>query len=280
MSATILTSPGVPTAMPVLSRADDSKMPLKELEERRWLSVAIESVYYEHIPGPEASNRCTVLLNLTFVLPRNELLAFARVPLSTHEPTAPDGSFSVSGIPSGHEPVRMGTASIKKQTHFTPTVNVAAPPFQVEVGGMGQDRERSHQEDYEISLLSFLPSQGSQPPLVEFHFENRHAVFYPKAIKLLVQVQKNRNPSDSFIASFPFQLFLSWDLHVDVHDMSVPHLIKRLISKLQKHDGWKFNIKGKYRETLAQDAIRDAGRLPECESIIVGLKAAVRPFLR
>ena len=51
------------------------------------------------------------------------------------------------------------------------------------------------------------------------------------------------------------------------------------MNRLGKHDGWKFDIKGRYQQKIAEEALEDAKRLKDGNAKTVGLKAAARSYL-
>ena len=51
------------------------------------------------------------------------------------------------------------------------------------------------------------------------------------------------------------------------------------MNRIGKHDGWKFDIKGKYQQRIAEEALEDAERLKDGNAKTVGLKAAARNYL-
>jgi hypothetical protein len=48
------------------------------------------------------------------------------------------------------------------------------------------------------------------------------------------------------------------------------------VNRLGKHDGWKFEIKGRYQQGIAEEALEDAKRLNDGNAKTLGLKAAAK----
>jgi len=141
------------------------------------------------------------------------------------------------------------------------------------VGNIGKDTHRSYEDTRWISLSSVQTIQENQPPSVDWHFKDENGIYYPQSIKLLIIVMKKAEGHEAW---FPFQLRLSWNLYVDTCRGS---LFSRLVNRLGKHDGWKFDIKGRYQQKIAEEALEDVKHLNDGNAKTLGLKAAARIYL-
>lgn len=85
--------------------------------------------------------------------------------------------------------------------------------------------------------------------------------------------------SDSHESWFPFELRVQWQFKVDVH--GILDRVTRLVARIDKHEGWRFQIKGNYLPAQAKEALDDvqaaegAGRIPAS----VGLRAALKSWM-
>lgn len=92
-------------------------------------------------------------------------------------------------------------------------------------------------------------------------------------MSLLAIAEKLRKDLDG--PWFPFQLILNCKLWVGIHGIDTRR-IRGLFPIPRKHDGWCFQIKGKYKAQKAAEALHDA-----CNSEIplhVGLNAAAKEW--
>jgi hypothetical protein len=107
------------------------------------------------------------------------------------------------------------------------------------------------------------------------HFKDKNGIYYPQSIKLLIIVIKRGQVHESW---FPFRLRLNWNLYVDTCHGSL-FQVSRFVNRIHKHDGWKFDISGKYQQKIAEEALEDVEHLKEGNAKTVGLKAAARNYL-
>jgi hypothetical protein len=105
-------------------------------------------------------------------------------------------------------------------------------------------------------------------------FEDEYGVFYPSDIDLLVLVE-NTTPTPE--SSFPFELRLEHNLTVDIHRLyeGIFKFVRMVAGRRSKHEEWFFNIRGKYKSSEAEEALRKAKENPET----IGLHAALKEWL-
>jgi hypothetical protein len=108
-------------------------------------------------------------------------------------------------------------------------------------------------------------------------FRDKKGMYFPSNADVIVIVAKtNPGPREVW---FPFELRLEFDLTVDVHGLL--GRVSRLLPRTDKHEGWRFQIKGNFFPEKAQKAKTDcqiaeeSGRIPE----EVGLRAAVKLWM-
>lgn len=106
-------------------------------------------------------------------------------------------------------------------------------------------------------------------------FADETGTFYPPSINFLVVVENYTD--DKPLDCFPFQLTLDWNLKVDIHENALKRTFTRLVAKSEKHEGWRFKIKGNYKPEGAEAALNDAIENPEAPSL-VGLHAAAKQW--
>ncbi|TFK31920.1 hypothetical protein BDQ12DRAFT_744305 [Crucibulum laeve] len=259
-----------------------------EALDRRRFCITINSVHYYLDAGPSDANRvcCAVLLTTTFILKAGEQIAFANVPLATQalrdagstSENAKEGNINISShFPAGEEYVKVGHWTGIRDIHATPVVRADFGIGGVEIGGMGVDRRQSDDKRYMISLQRVLVVLDEQPTSLSWKFEGSQGVYYPWSTKLLVVVQKLSENNELW---FPFELRLQWKFKVEVHGDGLGQSIKRLLARVDKHDGWMFKICGNYEAGVAKDAMEDAKMAAQHEKIpkMVGLRAAVMPW--
>ena len=108
----------------------------------------------------------------------------------------------------------------------------------------------------------------------------RRNFFYPKAVELLVVVDKPGMPGADLEDWFPFELKLNKELKVTTH--GTLDRIRNFVTTIgSQHDGWCFQINGPWRSTIAEKFILDlekAGDDFDQVQTHIGLRAAVRSW--
>lgn len=108
----------------------------------------------------------------------------------------------------------------------------------------------------------------------------RRNFFYPKAVELLVIVDKPATLGVDPEDWFPFELRLNKELKVSTH--GTLDQIRTFVADIgSQHDGWCFHIKGGWRGAIAEKFLHDLenadGDFNRVQSSI-GLRAAVQSW--
>ena len=109
-------------------------------------------------------------------------------------------------------------------------------------------------------------------------FADEHGIYYPSSLKVLIITSK-QNPGHSE-TSFPYQLRINWDLFVDIHHPGILDRVLRLVAKVNKHEGWSFQINGKYQPDAAMDALENAQATSNKGYKDIGLYPAMQNWKR
>lgn len=265
--------------VPRLGRVGGQALTEQDLNRRRF-GIVIRSVYYE--PGPSGSLICAVLLRMTFRLPAGNKLKFALVPLSARpiksEDQEPENSADSVEIDSYHpsDAQLAGVSWVKgtKEVYLKPQVSVSALGNNVSVDGVGIKKQYDINHIATISLKPAKVMLQNRPTRLEWRFEDEHGVFYPSDIDMLIIIE-NSTPTPEL--SFPFELRLEHNLTVDIHRVfdGITKFVRMVAGRRSEREEWFFNIRGKYKPTEAEEALRRAKESPES----IGLHAALKEWL-
>ena len=108
----------------------------------------------------------------------------------------------------------------------------------------------------------------------------RRNFFYPKAVELLVIVDKTATLGVDPEDWFPFELRLNKELKVSIH--GALDQIRTFVADIgSQHDGWCFHINGGWKGAIAEKFLHDLkianGKFDRVQSSI-GLRAAVQSW--
>lgn len=103
--------------------------------------------------------------------------------------------------------------------------------------------------------------------------------FYPKAVELLVVVDKPSMPGADPEEWFPFELRLNKELKVSTH--GALDRIRSFVAARSQHDGWCFQISGQWNSDIARKFVDDLEKVDydfEKVQSSIGLRAAVKSW--